>query len=334
MERLVDITDEQWASVNPENRKMVEEFLLESVQLSNQTLKQYTSALRIYFWYIHENCGDKSFHAIKSLDFLKYQNFLTRKGLSSSAVKLKRSVVSSFNGYVELYYLEDFPSFRNYISKKIPNPAPVLINAKEPLTLDEYRKLCEELEKREMWQQLAYLKFSFSTGCRRAEVIQLLKEIVNYEPKVSDVEITNDKGEKVIVKSRSYFTHDIRCKGRGKAGKVRKLQFDQDAMDAIIKWLSVRGNDECPYVFVTKHPGCINQVAPETLNGWCSGMFGDIVGRRVHPHLFRETRATSLVMEQGKDIKVVQKLLGHQSSATSEIYVIRKDSDASDEAFT
>ena len=40
-----------------------------------------------------------------------------------------------------------------------------------------------------------------------------------------------------------------------------------------------------------------------------------------------------MVVEQGKDISSVQKLLGHQSSATSEIYVIREDKDEADDAF-
>jgi len=58
-----------------------------------------------------------------------------------------------------------------------------------------------------------------------------------------------------------------------------------------------------------------------------------IVGRRFHPHLIRESRATTLVVEQGRDIKSAQKLLDHKSSTTTEIYVIRKDEDNADEAF-
>lgn len=325
LNKIESITDEQWLAVKEENRKMVNEFLEQSTQLSPQTIKQYTSGLRIYFWWISAFAENKLFHEIRSIDYLKYQNFLVKNGLSSSAIRFKRSAVSSFNNYVETYYSDQFKTFRNYITKAISNPPPVFVNEKEPLTLDEYKNLCETLEKQEMWQQLAYLKFSFSTGCRRAEARQLLKEVVNYEPKI----IQKEDGE-----IKTYFTHPIRCKGRGVSGKVRKLQFDEDAMIAIKKWLEVRGEDNCTHVFVAKSNGQYKQVGEGTFNNWANNYFEKIVGRRFHPHLIRETRATTLVVEQGKDIKAAQKLLDHQSSTTTEIYVIRKDENDADEAFT
>ena len=59
-------------------------------------------------------------------------------------------------------------------------------------------------------------------------------------------------------------------------------------------------------------------------------------GRRVHPHLFRESRATNLVVFQHKAPEVAQKLLGHnQVTTTLDHYIIRNDeNDQSDEAFT
>ena len=321
LEKIPDVSDLEWSEVNGDNHKFVEEFLAQMVQLSPQTLKQYTSGLKIFFRYVKDNLNNKHFTEIKPRDFLMYQNWLVGLQQSSAAIRLKRSAISSFNQYVESFYLDEFPGFRSFVTKKTPAPLQVLVNKKEPLTLEEYDHLCKELEKIELWQQLAYLKFSFSSGARRAEVRQLLKEVVKYEPKES-------------TQSVSYLTHSLRCKGRGRVGKVRKLQFDQSAMDAIKKWLDVRGNDDCPFVFATKEKGQYHQVAAETLNGWCNNYFESIVGRRVHPHLFRETRATTLVVEQGKDIKTAQKLLGHASSTTTETYVIRQDEDASDDAFS
>ena len=167
VEKSIEITEDQWNSVNIENKKITKDFLEQSTQLSSYTLAQYESALRIYFWFIKENCEDKAFYEIKSRDYLKYQNWLVNRGLSSSAVKLKRSVVSSLNGYILLYYEDEYPSFKNYISKKIPNPPSAFVNKKEPLNLEEYNNLCNKLEEKELWQQLAYLRFSFSTGANK-----------------------------------------------------------------------------------------------------------------------------------------------------------------------
>ena len=43
------------------------------------------------------------------------------------------------------------------------------------------------------------------------------------------------------------------------------------------------------------------------------------VRRRVTPHMFRHTAATLLV-EEGVDIRFVQRLLGHANLSTTEIY--------------
>jgi integrase len=220
-----------------------------------------------------------------------------------------------------VYYADEYPMFRNFINKKIPAPEQSFVNEKNPLTLEEYKHLCFELEKREKWQELAYLKCSFSSGARRAEIRQILKNIVLEEPKIIGI-------------TKIYQTDDIRCKGRGKTGKIRRLQIDEDSMSSIKKWLEIRGNDSCEYLFVSKNGINVKQISLESFNNWCSTLFEEIVGRRVHPHLFRESRATSMVVEQNKDIKIAQKLLGHNSSITTDLYIIREDKDDSDEAFT
>ena len=101
------------------------------------------------------------------------------------------------------------------------------------------------------------------------------------------------------------------------------------------KWIKERGDDGCPYMFVTKGKDGVQQVSESTFNDWCSGLFTKIVGRRVHPHLFRESRATNLVVYEHKSAEVAQKLLGHVDvSTTKNHYIILNDeSDESDEAF-
>lgn len=322
--KVPDVTEEDWNKINKKNKQIVEEYLSQSTQLSDFTLRQYRSALQIYFYYIFKNLDDKNFEQIKARDFLFFQNYLVGLGLSSSAIRFKRSAISSLNNYILNFWLDEYPAFRNYINISIPLPVKAFVNEKHPLTLEEYDHLCKELEKKELWQQLAYIKFSFSTGARRTEVAQLLKEVVNYDPKIF---IKNEQEFKL------YYSNIVRGKGRGKKGKSLKLQFDRDTMNTIIKWLEIRGDDNCPYVFVTKKNGIYSKVGESTFNVWSDKYFEPIVGRRFHPHLIRESRATTLVVEQFKDINVARKLLNHEDSSTTEIYVIRNDENDSDEAF-
>jgi site-specific recombinase XerD len=332
-DKIPEITDEEWSLVCDFNKSITEEFLEESTQLSPETLKQYRSCLRIYFDWVRKNCDNKPNVEIKSRDFLRFQNFLTRRGLSSSAIRLKRSAISSLNNYILTYYEDEYPTFKTYITKKISAPPKSFVHQKQPLNSEEIEYLINELKNRGEWQKVAYVQFTYSTGCRRQESRQLLKEIINYQPVVKQKKVKAEDGVEFTVEIKYYLTHDIRCKGHGVVGKVRQLKFNQTAMDSVKKWLEVRGEDDCPYVFVSKYGGAINQLSEGTFNDWCKNDFSKIVGRRVHPHIYRESRATTLVVEEGKDIKVVQSLLGHESSETTEIYVIRDREEDADDAF-
>lgn len=317
MEKIQEVTEQEWIQCHKWNIKITEEFL-EQGHLSPKTLYQYKSALKIFFRWVKDNCDNKPLYELKPKDALRYQNWLINKNISSAGVKFKRSAVSSLCGYVELYYADEYPIFRNIYNKKIPNPAKTFRNEKKPLNPEEYRMLVDTLKIQEKWQLVAYVEFSYASGCRREEARQLLKEVATYEK----------------VKDKPYYaTHPVRCKGKGREGVVRKLQFSDEAINAINKWLEVRGDDNCPYVFVTKQDGEYKQVAETTFNSWCTDIFTPIIGRRIHPHLFRESRATNLVLTEGKDIRAAQKLLGHQSSETTEIYVIRETDDDIDDAF-
>lgn len=333
-ERIEEVTDEMWAEVSQFNRNMVEDYLDNQSHLSPKSIIQYASALRIYFYWVKNNLGNKNCTEIKKKEFMKYLNFLAKKNMSESGIKFKKSAVSAFNKYIMFMYEEEYPLFRNYVTTEMKIAETGYVHKKEPLTPDEYENLCKKLEELQEWQKLAYVKFSYSTGCRRAEARQLLKEVATYEPQHKQVKYRDQDGIEHEATSTAYKTHEIRCKGRSKVGKVRKLQFGEDAMIAIKKWLEVRGEDDCPYVFVTKNKNSVVQVGEDTFNDWCSGLFTKIIGRRVHPHLFRESRATNLVVAEGKPLESAQKLLGHESSeTTSKHYVIRDDAEDAFDAF-
>ena len=333
--RSDSITDEMWNEVCEFNRNMVEEYLNDQVDLSAKTKIGYTSGLKIFFYWVKENLNNKECVNIKKKEFVKYLNWLTNRGMSESAIRFKKSCVSAFCNYIMMMYEDEYPTFRSFVTSEMKVVKTGNVFEKEPLTPDEYHLLCDELEKREEWQKLAYLKFSYSTGCRRAEARQLLKEVVDYKPLEKEITIYDEDGNAEKAISRSYQTHKIRCKGASVVGKVRKLKFGEDAMDALKKWIEVRGDDDCPYMFVIKKKDSVRQVAENTFNDWCSGLFSKIVGRRVHPHLFRESRATNLVVYEHKSSKVAQKLLGHNDLSTTENHYIVKnsDDDESDEAF-
>lgn len=332
-QRSEEITDEMWQTVNKFNRDMVDDYLSNQTHLSPKSLKAYKSALYIFFWFVKENLNDKRCIDIKKKEFLRYMNWLSNRGLSSAAIRFKKSSVSAMNKFIENYY-EDEYDFRNFVTSEMIVPQTGKVHEKKPLTPEQIQFLCDELEKRKEWQKLAYIKFTYSTGCRRAESRLLLKEVAEYEPIVRMVKILDDNGNEIEVESKSYKTHEIRCKGKSKAGKRRCFLFGQDAMDSIKKWLEIRGNDDCPYMFVVKtKDGKTRQVGEGIFNDWCSGLFSEIMQMRIHPHILRSSRATNLVVYDHRDLETAQKLLGHESSETTKIYVVKEEENDAFEAF-
>lgn len=317
MRRRKYFDEEKWKKVNPENIEIMEDFLDNKRELSDKTLEQYRNALQIFFIWVLDNARNKFIADLKKRDILKYQNWLLDQGLSVNGIKFKRSAVSSLCEYIETYYDDEFPNFRNIV-KGVEAPQGDKVYKKEPLTPEEMELLRNKLTEMGKWQQLAYLELSYSTGGRREEMRQLKKEIATYKP--------NDKG--------FYSTHKVRCKGRGKKGKVRKLYFSEQARQAVLKWLEVRGKDDCEYIFVSKgRNGKRRQINETSFNYWCSNIFSKVIGRRVHPHLLRSTRATHLVAVEGKDINSAKQLLGHNSSQTTEIYVVRDETESLNDCF-
>lgn len=242
-DRSEEITDELWETVNKFNRDMVQDYLDNQADLSAKTRPAYRSGLRVFFVWVKDNLKDKDFTQIKKKEFQKYLNWLTNRGLSDSAIRFKKSCVSTFCNYVMMMYEEEYPTFRNFtVGLKVVQTG--YVHEKVPLTPDEYLNLCQELEHREEWQKLAYLVFSYSTGCRRAEARQLLKEVVDYPAKEKVIKIIDENGKETSAISKQYLTHTIRCKGKSVVGKPRRLKFGEDAMSWLKKWLDIRGEDD------------------------------------------------------------------------------------------
>lgn len=336
MERLKPVTDEEFALCNKLNLDMYKDFLDNSTELADKTLNAYRSNLKIWINWVRENLENKNIVDIKPREYLRFQNWLLGKNHSSSDIANKRSAISSLNNYIVVYYSDEYPTFHNFINKSIKKPERALVNEKLPPSREEIEMMVDTLEKsnkkyKKMY--IAYLKFTFETGCRRAETMQIMKDIVDATLITKLVSVKDENGNDVDMEANYYLTPKIRCKGRGKSGKIRQLKFSDYSMDAFKEWVAER-DDDCPYMFITRHKGEFKQVSESTFNGWGKNMFTEMLGRRFHPHCLREAIATDYVKDQGKSIESVKALLGHESSVTTRGYVCGMDEESeSDELF-
>lgn len=127
------------------------------------------------------------------------------------------------------------------------------------------------------------------------------------------------------IKTKDLFNNNSSVIVHGKGGKDRQAFFSEEAVEAIGDYLSERARkffgkekeEGCPYLFISlKGTPLSSRGARFILDEYIK-----VLGERpaIHPHTFRHTFATTM-LNHGADIRVVQKLLGHSSISTTQIY--------------
>lgn len=109
----------------------------------------------------------------------------------------------------------------------------------------------------------------------------------------------------------------FRIQGKGSRDRIAYIA-DTSLQHEIRRYLKRRSaNNSLGPLFVNR---CGNQVRPQSIRSQLRGHGIEIgLSRRITPHMLRHTAAT-LLIETGVDIRFVQRLLGHSSIATTEIY--------------
>jgi site-specific recombinase XerD len=112
----------------------------------------------------------------------------------------------------------------------------------------------------------------------------------------------------------------------GKGGKRRTVGIDRKALEYVAAWLDYRqsrlGFDRYLPVFCTFQSGRPpRRLSPEYVRTNLKLLARKAgIDRRVHPHGLRHTLAASLA-DEGMDLRVVQRQLGHSNVATTARYV-------------
>jgi site-specific recombinase XerD len=108
----------------------------------------------------------------------------------------------------------------------------------------------------------------------------------------------------------------------GKGNKERICPLGQKALEALLEHSRVyeeysgkKPEGPAPAFLSSRRGRMITRMMPRVIQKWCR-----LAGvKRVNPHAFRHSAATHM-LERGADIRVIQKMLGHASIMTTEIY--------------
>lgn len=127
-------------------------------------------------------------------------------------------------------------------------------------------------------------------------------------------------GELVKIDIEDLVLSDCSLKIQGKGNRQRLVYlFEPKLNQAIELYLAIRLTraTETKKLFITEAGIPFTTQKTRLLLGNLASNAG--IERRITPHMLRHTTATQL-LEAGLDIRYVQKLLGHQSISTTEIY--------------
>jgi len=145
--------------------------------------------------------------------------------------------------------------------------------------------LIDKINKIENLKHKSIISIAYSTGLRVSEVLNL---------KISDID------------SKRMVINIVNGKGR----KDRIVPLSKKVLELLRKyWLKFKPD---AYLFN-------GQASLQYSKSSCNAIIRKYIGEEFHFHLLRHSCATTL-LESGVDLRIIQKLLGHSSVKTTEIY--------------
>jgi integrase len=194
--------------IDIENIKLMNRFLKEkSTRSSERTIIVYRSNLEIFFCWNVVNNSNKFFVDIKKLEFADFFSYAVEElKWGSSRLNNLRSVLSSFSAFIEKFYDEIYPSFRNVILRVVESTPKEFRREKTILLDEQIEDLLQHLSSTDK-QKACWLALAVCSGARFSELLRFDVDIINEERMAF--------GDLFL-----ETTKQIKTKGRGRSGKL------------------------------------------------------------------------------------------------------------------
>ncbi len=218
--------------------------------------------------------------------FLEYSknkgiNIETLKGYILNCLK-KQNPSSVAKDYFAIKFF-----FEKVLNEKVNLP-PIKRHKTLPdiLTIKEIKQLIETSNNP---KHKLIIKILYGTGLRVSEIINLKKRDINFEEKLIKIKLAKGK-------------------------KDRFVKLPSSISEELENYLKI-GNSE--YVFPSNRNKRITKATIQAILR--NSAKKARIKKRVYPHLLRHSFATHL-LENGTDLRIIQKLLGHSDIKTTQVY--------------
>jgi len=309
--KKIIVTDELLGKVNPKNKKLQDSFIrIKSTTSSATTTTSYSSDLDIFFcWNLLEN-DNKFFVDIRKIELADFFAYATEKlQWKSARFGRMRACLSSFSNFIENYYDDDYPQFRNIILKTIEPMPKVAAREKTILSEEQIENLKQFLLEHKRYQGLCFLMLGICSGARISEILRF---------RMSDIDEENTAFNGLFLKTKNM----IKTKGRTKEGKMLyKYILKDDFLPYYHLWLEERAKimeekgKSHDYIFIDR-----NGDIPT--DGVARGWYDDwdtVLGVPFYAHSLRHYIVTHM-LRLGMEVDFVVSVNGWASSEMAKIY--------------
>ncbi|HBK72255.1 MAG TPA: integrase [Flavobacteriaceae bacterium] len=266
------------------------EYLTSEKKYSKHTTKAYQDDLKSFQLFCNHTYQAEGLKDVNYSQIRSWIVELVNKNISNRSINRKISSLKTFYKFlVKTKQIKESPLLGHKalkVSKKIQVPFSQL----------EIEKVIDNLTIEKDFESIRnklIVELLYSTGMRRAELIELKVQSINIE----------NSTVKVLGK-------------RNKERYIPLLDSVKQTLNAyIIERNTIEVNNE--YLFVTKKG---NKVYPNLVYRIINDYFGGVSSKvKKSPHVIRHSFATHLLNE-GADLNSVKELLGHSSLASTQIY--------------
>ena len=260
-------------------------------ELDNKTVKAYRIDLRPYFEFVGECDLDKNW----------IERYITNlhKNFRQKTVKRKIASVKAFYNFLEDEELIQENPFRKIKVKfKETSELPKIIPREEieQLLQSMYTDLkIRKKKEKSILRDIAVVETLFATGARVSEISNIKKENINLNTGVIRIMGKGGKERYILIGERSVL-------------ELLKRYYEQNYEN--IK--------QSGYFFVNRDGERFSEQSIRLMIKRYAKNAG--IERNITPHMFRHSFATYLI-EEGVDISCVQRILGHSSIKTTQIYI-------------
>lgn len=308
--RKIITSPELTAQINPKNIKLMERFLKNfATKRSPNSVISYRSNLTMFFtWNLTEN-ENLFFIDIKKIHLMDFFDYcVTELKWNSSRFAQMHSCLSSFSAFIENFYDEDYPLFRNLLPKieKLPKE---VVRKKSVFEKSELDKLMTWLGEQGKANEQCLLATMMASGARISELGRFT---------ISMIDENNTAFEGLFLET----TEEMQVKGRGTTGKhITRYLIKDLFLPYYKKWLPIReqimkeNNKSHDYVFV-KSDG--EPATASTFRSWME-KWDNVLDKHLYAHSIRHFWTTYL-LSVGLEKEFVQELQQWSSDTLVNLY--------------